>query len=161
MGDFVKYILRGSLGGAMVLLGLSVLMFGLWVPGLLLMVPWTLVYFLWPGALVGLVLWSWVVVVEHVGWWRRAAIGSGSLILVAAAMLITHVGEDTSPLSFTEIVFGLAQTALTGALAGGCCPAGTGAKKTPKLTHRERVALYELNELEAKQAQKERRYRHI
>ena len=160
MGDFVKYILRGSLGGAIIPLVWSLLIFGLWVPALLLLTfPWGLAYLLWPGALVGLVLWSWVLVVEHVSWSRRAAIGSGSLILVAAVMLITYIGEDTSLLSFAEIVFGLAQTALAGASAGVCCPAG--AKKNPKLTYRERVALYELNELEAKQAWKERRYRHI
>ena len=160
MSDFFKYILRGSLGGASFLLGVSVLCFGLWVPLLILMVPWTLLYVLWPGALVGLVLWSWVRSVDHFGWWTRAAIGAGSLILVAAVMMIiSHINEDTSFISGTEVTFGFIQTALTGALAGICCPATV--EKNSKLTYRERVALYELNELEAKHAREGNRYRHV
>lgn len=151
MPQFLKYILRGCVGGAVLPLLWFVCIFGPFGPLVFVYLPSTVEYLLGPGALVGLVVWLCSLVFEHLGWAARALIGSALLSVIVLVRIFLSLPNGSVPPHFGQtLVWIVLNVALIGALSGLTCPSGTQATREAKLSYWERVAMYEIVELEAR-----------
>ena len=154
MIEFLKYVLRGMLGGMIVPILWSILLFGLGGPLFLVSFSDSWKYVLGPGALVGLLIWLCSLVFERLGLIARIATGAGVLSAIAMIRsLDSYLPNGERPPHFGQtLAWFVVNFAVSGALSGLACPGGRFPKREPKLTYRERVRMYEEAEAEAKRA---------
>jgi hypothetical protein len=160
MKDFFQFIGRGASGGALAGATLTLLIclyyFGPSWGLVYLYHPMVLACFAVPGALVGLVLW----IVTTLAGARLIAIlriAIGISVLPAIYFLIVlyalggHLDKiDSTQFSFSaEVVWAFLWITVPGGIAGFASPSRRRFTKDTGLTYWDRVALYEIAELEA------------
>ena len=163
MKDFVRFILRGALGGAMVGATFTLLIclyyFGPSWSLMYLFHPFALAFFAVPGAFVGFVLWLITVVIgKRLIAILRVTVGMGVLLTIYFIIVLYELGGHLDRIGFTEFSVStavgwlLTWLAVSGALAGLASPSRKLFTSEPGLTYWDRVALYEIAQVEARMA---------
>jgi len=158
MNDFIRFVGRGALAGTIFPFLFLAYYFGPRFGPLIFLGQ--LVWYLIPGASVGLILWLLSAGFgKTMGAGIRITIGIGISFAVTLALnhsdfvlLLRHESE----LPVTDVLYGifriLLMCATIGGLAGLASPAKRLFKKAPELTYRERVRMYDAAESEARAA---------
>jgi hypothetical protein len=163
MKDFVRFLLRGAWGSAMAGATLTLLIvlyyFGPSWGVMYLFHPFALFFFAVPGACVGFVLWFITALIgTHLITILRITIGMGVLLTIYFAIVLYLLGGHVDQITLTDstlVVWLLLWLAFTGGIAGLACPSRKLFTKEAGLTYGERMALYEIAQLEASIAGKE------
>ncbi len=160
MKDFIRFLLRGSLGsalaGSIFTLLIFVYYFGPFWEQLYLFHPLVLACFAVPGMIVGLVLWILTTLVgTRLPTILRIIIGMGVALTTYLIIVFCALGGradqiDSKQFSFsTPVAWLLLWIAVTGGTAGFLSPSEKLFTKKVGLTYWDRVALYEIAEHEA------------
>jgi hypothetical protein len=167
MKDFFQFVGRAALGGALAGATLTLLMcmyfFGPSWEQMYLFHPLVLACFAVPGAIVGLVLWM----VSTLARARlitilRIAIGICVVPTIYFLIVLYALGGHLDKIDFTQLSFSspvvwfLLWITVPGGIAGLASPSGRRIAKDDGLTYWDRVALYEIAQLEASLAMKTR-----
>jgi hypothetical protein len=165
MRDFFRFVCRSALGSAIAGATLTALIilcfFGSSWELLYLFHPIALVCFAIPGAIIGFVLWIVSALTgAKLSAISRIAIGIGVVPAIYFILVLYELGGhldrlDFSQLSFsTPVVWLLLWVGVIGGLAGLASPSEKLFKEETGLTYWERVALYEIAQVEAGLASK-------
>lgn len=163
MKDFVRFMLRGALGGAMAGATFTLLMcFYYFGPSWSLMYlfhPFALAFFAVPGAFVGFVLWLIAMVIgKRLIAILRITIGMGVLLTIYFVIVLYELGGQVDRIDFNQFSGSMAVwwlliwLAVSGALAGLASASRMRFNKDAVLNYWERVALYEIAQVEARMA---------
>ena len=163
MKDFVRFMLRGALGGAMAgatfTLSICLYYFGPSWSLMYLFHPVALAFFAVPGAFVGFVLWLITVVIgKRLIAILRITVGMGVLLTIYFIIVLYELSGHLDRIGFTEFSVStavgwlLTWLAVSGALAGLASPSRIHFNKDAVLNYWERVALYEIAQVEARMA---------
>jgi hypothetical protein len=160
MKDFFHFVGRGAFGGALagatVTLLICLYYFGPSWNLLYLYHPMVLACFAVPGAIVGLVLWIVTTLARaRLNTILRIAIGICVLPTIYFLIVLYALGGHLDKIESTQfsfsspIVWFLLWITVPGGIAGLASPSGRRIAKDDGLTYWDRVALYEIAELEA------------
>lgn len=151
MYDLIRFVWRGTLGGAVVPLffvARYLVADSPWFWFFLILSFWAML----PGAMIGVTLWFLCVrVVGRIGAVSRILIGvaTGTTIMLVVWMCMLLVSPGADLLDFPRMIqSSLSNGAAVGVLAGLLCPAAAVFRREPKLSYLERARQHEAAQAE-------------